>query len=237
MSKRARFLVIGDGRVAKHTVHYFGQLGLDVLQWSRSSGKALEPLVSKATHVLLLISDRCIDSFYVSYPQLQAKVTVHFSGSVTCEGVLTAHPLMTFSTDLYDMEDYTSIPFICHEGGMAFEDMLPGVPNPHYRIPADAAAYYHGLCVMANNFTSLLWNKCYREFSSKWAIPKESLWPILRRTCRNLQERPETALTGPLVRNDMSTINKNLNALQGDPYQQVYRAFVDAELSKRKEKQ
>ena len=36
------------------------------------------------------------------------------------------------------------------------------------------------------------------------------------------------ALTGPLARGDTGTIDLNLEALEGDSYQDVYRAFLRA---------
>jgi hypothetical protein len=33
-------------------------------------------------------------------------------------------------------------------------------------------------------------------------------------------------LTGPLIRNDQQTIEKNIQSLDGDPLQDLYRAFV-----------
>ena len=37
---------------------------------------------------------------------------------------------------------------------------------------------------------------------------------------------PESALTGPLTRNDQETIERNIHSLDGDPLQDLYRAFV-----------
>ena len=35
-------------------------------------------------------------------------------------------------------------------------------------------------------------------------------------------------LSGPLSRGDQATLQRNLEALKGDPFEQVYRAFVSA---------
>ena len=47
-----------------------------------------------------------------------------------------AHPLMTFGLDLYDLTTYRSIPFILDSGGTPFHELLPGLPNPSFTIPA-----------------------------------------------------------------------------------------------------
>jgi 2-dehydropantoate 2-reductase len=89
-------------------------------------------------------------------------------------------------------------------------------------------AYYHSLCVMANNFTTLLWQKFFKELSTQCQIPAQAALPFLQQTLLNLQHQHTTALTGPLARNDQVTINQNLQALTGDPFHAVYAAFVQA---------
>ena len=42
----------------------------------------------------------------------------------------------------------------------------------------------------------------------------------------NLIANSSTALTGPLVRNDKATIEKNIAALAEDPFQEIYKSFV-----------
>jgi hypothetical protein len=36
----------------------------------------------------------------------------------------------------------------------------------------------------------------------------------------------QTALTGPLVRNDQKTLQKNLQALKHDPFEKIYENFI-----------
>jgi hypothetical protein len=47
---------------------------------------------------------------------------------------------------------------------------------------------------------------------------------------RNVRLLGERALTGPLVRKDVDTLKKNLEALSGDSYMNIYRAFAEAHL-------
>lgn len=44
----------------------------------------------------------------------------------------------------------------------------------------------------------------------------------------NIVGNVRTALTGPLVRRDAETIAANLTALEGDPFHDIYAAFVRA---------
>ena len=82
------------------------------------------------------------------------------------------------------------------------------------------------MCVMAGNFSQLLWKGVSDRFAQQFELPAEALEPYLKQMMANFIQAPETALTGPLSRNDQQTIERNLSALEGDPLQDLYRAFV-----------
>lgn len=223
----APFGIVGDGRVARHFSHYFTLLGLQALTWSRrsSTGPPVEALAGCGT-VLLLIRDAAIVPFLEAWPELRSHRLVHCAGSLVVPGVACAHPLMTFGPRLYDRETYRSIPFVLDADSCPFEELLPGLPNASCTIPADERAYYHALCVMAGNFTALLWRHLFAQFEDRLRIPAAAAHPFLAQTAANLAADPSQALTGPLVRGDAATIAANLDALDGDAFQDVYAAFV-----------
>lgn len=229
MADSARYLIVGDGQVARHFRHYFSMLGLSTFTWSRRARLPLADVVPDATHVLLLISDRAIASFYQSHAGiLQNKICLHFSGSLRLDSIVSAHPLMTFAGDFFPEATYRSVPFILNQNEVVFQELLPGLPNPHFYIPSAAASYYHALCVMANNFTTLLWSKAMKEFQRRWGLPQEVLFPILRQTCAAIESSRGEALSGPIARQDWATIEANMAALSEDPYLSIYDAFVNS---------
>jgi predicted short-subunit dehydrogenase-like oxidoreductase (DUF2520 family) len=138
------------------------------------------------------------------------------------------HPLSTFASDLYDLETYRTIPFVCEEGTPGFADVFPTLPNPHYTLPAELKPLYHSLAVLAGNFTTLLWTKLFTTFEERLELPREVAVPYLRQIAANLERAPWSAPTGPIVRGDRQTIRANLAALGTDPYREVYTAFVRA---------
>lgn len=221
--------IVGDGRVARHFLHYFNLLGLPVRVWSRrvSAGAPIETLASCCT-VLLLIRDAAIVPFIDAWPALKDRRLVHFSGSLVTHAAEGAHPLMTFGHDLYDVATYRSIPFILEAGRTPFHQLLPGLPNPSFTIPPADRAYYHALCVMAGNFSTMLWLKLFAELERRFEIPALAAHPYLAQTTVNLLADGSLALTGPLDRGDVETIDENLKALEGDPFQDVYSAFARA---------
>ena len=220
--------VVGDGRVARHFTHYLSLLKIPFRQWSRSTQLNCADVLASCPIVLLLINDSVINDFIKSHSFLKEKCCVHFSGSLVTDFAYGAHPLMTFGTELYTLEEYKEIPWILEDSSPPFENLLPGLPNPHFVINKEKKGYYHALCVMSNNFTTLLWQKFFNTLEQEFQIPKQHLIPILQRSLKNIEKDHEAALTGPLKRGDRETIKKNLEALSDDAFYSIYQSFVTA---------
>jgi predicted short-subunit dehydrogenase-like oxidoreductase (DUF2520 family) len=190
-----------------------------------------------------------------------SKRFVHFSGALVTPLAVGLHPLMSFSKGFYEISQYEKIPFVCEKDGPGFSEIFPKLPNPHYSIDASQKAFYHALCVMSGNFTVLLWEKMFADLEGTLGVPAHAAIPYLEQVVRNLKAGrtdesgakllkessksslnlsgglsgkpvgPGSVLTGPLARGDLKTIQKNLDSLDGDPFQKIYKAFVEAHLS------
>jgi len=221
------FGIVGDGRVARHFRHYLKLLGLPVCAWSRRMGKSSPAqAVAACQTVLILISDREVVPFIETSPALRDKRLVHCAGSLVTPAAECAHPLMTFGPELYDLQTYRTISFVLDSGGTPFSELLPGLPNPSFTIAAEDRPYYHALCVMAGNFSTMLWVKLFDELQHRFGIPPSAAHPYLARMSANVIADAGRALTGPLVRGDRDAVAKNLKALDGDAFQAVYAAFA-----------
>lgn len=228
MRQVPHYLIIGNGRVASHMRHYFTLLHLSYSSWHRQQHHSqLIQALKLATHVLLLISDHAVDSFIAEHLQPHHSRLIHFSGSLVTDNAYGVHPLMTFSDGLYELEQYQAIPFIIDHDALPFEDLLPGIANQHMRLQKSLKPKYHALCVMSGNFSCILWQKFFNTLESEFNIPKSFAYLYLHQQTQNLLTRPQTALTGPLVRGDKITIEKNIAALENDPFQEVYQSFID----------
>ncbi len=225
-----RYGIVGDGRVARHMAHYFDILGLPHVDWSRRPTRNTSPsaTLSKCDVVLVLVSDAAIEELITANDDLREKTLIHFAGSLVTPLAKGMHPLTTFGADLYDRVTYEAIPFVCEEGEPRFEDVFPELSNPHYTLAAELKPLYHGLSVMAGNCTTLLWNKLFHTFEQQLQLPPSIALPYLRQVTANIEHAADTALTGPITRGDRDTIRANLVALSGDPYHDVYAAFVTA---------
>jgi len=231
------YAVVGGGRLARHFSEYFRLLKIPHTRWVRDNRslfntfasadaeQRLRETIGEADRVLLLVSDSAITTLLKQYPFLHERQLIHCSGALSFPGVAGAHPLMTFADRLYSLDTYQAVPFMC-EAGYKFNEILPGLPNPHFAINIEAKAHYHALCVMAGNFSQVLWKVVSDRFEQRLGLPAGALHPYLNQVTANFTEAPETALTGPLIRNDQHTIERNIHSLDGDPLQDLYRAFV-----------
>ena len=173
----------------------------------------------------MAISDDAIESFIDQNPELQNKELVHFSGGLVTDKAIGLHPLMTFGEELYELEFYQKIPFITEAES---SDVLTELPNPRFSISKKDKPLYHSLCVMSGNYTSMLWNKLFKDFEEKFELPKEVAQLYMEQVFQNIKNQGQKSLTGPLVRGDEKTILSHLRALQTDPYLSVYEGFVQA---------
>ncbi|MGB5131033.1 MAG: DUF2520 domain-containing protein [Steroidobacteraceae bacterium] len=231
------YALLGGGRLARHMHHYLSLLNLPVSGWARDPRSALNShaiddprmrlhaTVEPASHVLLLVSDAAIPEVVSHYPFLKEKTLVHCAGAFSFPGIAGAHPLMTFSDMLYGAELYCSVPFIVESGGR-FDELLPGLPNPHFEVAPENKARYHALCVMAGNFTQVLWQAVAVRFEGM-GLRAIALEPYLRQVTENFIAARGSALTGPLSRRDSTTIERDFNALAGDSLQNLFRGFLD----------
>ena len=231
------YALLGGGRLARHMHHYLSLLNLPASGWARDAKSAsnthaiedasarLRATVEPASHVLLLVSDAAIPQLVARYPWLQEKTLVHCAGAVSFPGIGGAHPLMTFSGNLYGLAQYRQLPFIV-ERGYPFDELLPGLPNPHFEIAPEDKARYHALCVMAGNFAQLLWQAVAGRFDDM-DLPAAALAPYLHQVTENFIAARGSALTGPLSRGDSVTIERDLGALSGDGLQNLFRAFLE----------
>ena len=218
--------LIGRGRVAAHMAHYLELEDRAVLTWHRGDDVAAEMALESAEVVLLAVSDDSIETVLRRNPTLGDRPVVHFSGSLVVDGADGMHPLMTFGPELYDLDTYRAIPFVTDRGGRTFAEIFPGLVNPTWTIEPELKPLYHALCVIAGNFTTLSWVKAMEDFEARLGLPASALRPFLERTAANTLERGAAALTGTLARGDSGTLDRDLEALAGDPYHEVYRAYA-----------
>lgn len=218
-------LIIGNGRLAKHLSHWCMLLQKSVQHWNRSENAPLN--LQNIDYVWLAISDDALVAFYheTLKPILNGQKVVHFSGTVHHEDLIAAHPLMTFSHDLYDLATYNKIYF----GLTGAETLAEALPfsNSYFKLRAEDKPLYHALCVASGNLPQLLWSQTSPQFADL-KVPQEAVKNFLQQSLTNFFTQGPQAITGPIVRNDQTTIAKNLSALEkiNLKLKNIYQSFL-----------
>jgi 2-dehydropantoate 2-reductase len=225
MRQIPKYLIIGSGRLSNHLAHYFTLSNVAFNVWQRSNNN-FDELVSISDVIILAINDDAIAAFIEQHPIIRNKILVHCSGSLSLNDAIGLHPLMSFAKELYSHRSYKEIPFVIDCKVEDFRNIFPQLENKVYVISKSQKAYYHALCVMSGNFATILWSKLFKELESTFNIPHEAAFFYLDAITRNLVTDYTSALSGPLVRNDTATINKNLDALRDDNFLPIYKAFL-----------
>jgi predicted short-subunit dehydrogenase-like oxidoreductase (DUF2520 family) len=218
--------IVGNGKVARHMQNFFFLKEIPCISWSRSNKTNPKIILKNSNIIFLAITDSSIHNFIEENNWIIKKFLIHFSGSLSCKYAHGIHPLMTFSDDLYEPSIYEKIPFIHEEEGPSFKEIFPSLNNPCFKISIEKKAWYHAQCVMASNFTVLLWNNFFKKMKEDINIDQLHTIPFLEQTFNNIFKNSKNALTGPFQRKDTVTIKNNYQALSSDSFQEIYSAFI-----------
>ncbi|MCB0348675.1 MAG: hypothetical protein KDD37_07555, partial [Bdellovibrionales bacterium] len=85
-----KILIIGNGQIAQHWMHYLNLLHIPFTHWFRKSKKDLLP--DSYTEVFLAVTDKAIPDVLSTFPWLLNSNVIHFSGANYIDGTLGLHP-------------------------------------------------------------------------------------------------------------------------------------------------
>lgn len=224
---KSKYLIVGNGRLAKHFIHYFNLLGIPHIQFTRTSNLPFNEAAKDTDKILVLIKDDFIEEFiYQNRNSVSTdKIWIHSSGMLSLENVESAHPLASFTDSFFDLEFYKSIPFATERGKLPFQKLFPELPNPSFEIDKESKAIYHTMCSIAGNFTTILWQNFFKFIEENLKVEKSFAYPYLKSILFNLINSNDP-LTGPLKRNDINTIQNHLKQINNTPLEDVYKAFI-----------
>jgi predicted short-subunit dehydrogenase-like oxidoreductase (DUF2520 family) len=235
-NNQCSYLIVGNGRLSKHFQHYFSLKNISFKVWTRRSGESFLSFAHSAKSILVLIKDDEIKDFLESHQNKLSKdkIWIHCSGMLSTNLAESAHPLLTFTEELYGLEKYESISFITEKGRKNFKELFSELKNPSYTIESSEKILYHAFCVLSGNFTTIMWQFFFNYLRSQ-NIPESAAFPYLSSITENLLSKSEP-LSGPLQRNDQKTINKHLESLNDHPLKMIYVSFLEAYDKMMKEK-
>jgi 2-dehydropantoate 2-reductase len=223
--------IIGNGNLATHLAHYFTLVKLPWQQWSRKThALAVLKRYCLTSHTLIVaIKDDAIPSFIEDHlAPLPTCTIIHCSAVHSIPGTFCVHPLASFGPLLYDLPTYTTIPLIVDMNQQKHLQSKISVhlSNPIYAIDPKQRPLYHALCCIAGNFSTLLWQYTLHHSQQHLNLNAEVFHPYLATLSKQLRHQPQTALTGPLVRQDEVTLAQHLETLKQEPMLPLYQAFI-----------
>lgn len=191
------FTILGRGRAGRALAEAWGDRAALLPGTARPAGPVLLAVPDGAVAALARhFSGRC----------------VHLSGSLHLDGVPSAHPLTSFDGAAADWRGTPlALTGDVPEGLVAAFTDLGFAP---FNLPADLKPLYHACAVLASGHAATLWLGA-RELLARQgvALPGRGLAPLAQATLRNVEAHGAAGRTGPFVRGDAATIERDAAAL------------------------
>lgn len=201
-----------------------------------------EDLISASDAVFLTVPDSDITEIYNSLPKelLSGRQICHCSGAMSAEEAFTnvaeysakgtsIHPLFPISSKTESYRELHNA-FFCIEGDCAKEwsAVLSGMGNSTRIIPSDIKSRYHAACSVASNLVCGLMAESAELLEQCGFTEEEALSALEPLAMSNMKRiftvGPTAALTGPVERNDVSTVKKHIACINGGNDSDIYRA-------------
>ena len=181
--------------------------------------------------ILIAVSDRAIGdaTSSLALPLHKGRIVLHTSGAMGCEvlspltiaGLHTGsiHPLFSFARYDLSADDLRGTHYAVDgdETALPVAELLARALGGYpFRLPADKRALYHAGAVVASNYLVTLLATAARQLSLCGLTEEDglrALLPLVRGTLDNLSAVGKIALTGPIARGDIPTIDKHLHTL------------------------
>jgi predicted short-subunit dehydrogenase-like oxidoreductase (DUF2520 family) len=239
-------VIMGAGRMGQGLALALGQGGHPVVLVSRSSHPVVPPLrlhqgprdraVRSAAVVLLAVPDRAIaplSAELASQSGIGSSHTVlHLSGlqdrealsalAPTGAALGSFHPLQTVSDPATAAERFAGA-YAGVEGDeraiAVAETLARSLRMTPVRVPSEAKPAYHAGATFAANYTTALVAVAERlalEAGIPPEVARRLYLPLIRGAAANLEAGPAAALTGPVRRGDVETVQAHLAALRPD---------------------
>ena len=202
----------------------------------------LEELLRESTVIFITVPDGAITDVFNNIRELgiSGKLICHCSGAlsageafpdISTSGAqgLSIHPLFPVSSK-YDSYKELGNAFFCLEGDRADEwrDILTSLGNPVRIIDGSVKVRYHAACAISSNLVCALAAESVSLLKECGFTADEALQALRPLAMSNMSKvfeaGPVSALTGPVERNDVSTVSKHLKCFGTDEERELYTA-------------
>lgn len=243
--------VIGAGKLSWHLCQQLFAKGFTIKQvFSRQLAKAqqlaklveaetsnnLDEINTNVDWVIIAVSDDAIKEVSETLSTSDALFT-HTSGSASIK-LLSKHknkgvfyPLQSFSKN--NKPNWGAVPIFVDANQKTEILTLTQIANSisNTVIPANDTqrTYLHLAAVFANNFSNHLFHIASSILKDS-DLPFSSIMPLIQETVNKLQyDEPNNLQTGPAIRGDNQTIEKQLELLEDKPsFKAIYKLLNDS---------
>ncbi|MDE6470206.1 MAG: DUF2520 domain-containing protein [Eubacterium sp.] len=214
------------------------------------SYKTIKELAKESRLIFITVPDSDIYDVYLQLKQydLTDKILCHCSGALSAEvfdGIeslgaygYSVHPALAVCDKLSSYREISNA-FFTVEGSSekmyVIEELFRKLGNPYQIISAENKCKYHASLVMSSNLVIALYHiasglleECgFSDFTAQ-----QVMTPLFLNNAQSVCDKGcSDALTGPVDRNDISTIEKHLSVLDNHSVSELYK-LLSAELLK-----
>jgi len=237
-------LIIGFGKLGSHLFHELKHTrkyhNIRAVKERRLAAGKYIKLVGSSDIIFLCVQDSKISSAVKRLQQadvnLKNKFIFHTSGALTSDelselaakGAITGsfHPVQSFAGKVTRKAGSFKGIYIAAEGTpkalKKMKDLALALQAIPFEIKKQNKIYHHICCVMSSNFLAVLNGKIADTGLKKIQINGfknrtffNIYMPLALQTLKNVADSgPVSALTGPIERNDIATVQAHLNALK-----------------------
>lgn len=196
-----------------------------------------DTLIARCALVFLTVPDAVLAEVAAAYPWRAGQRVVHCSGALGLDVLSAAkqrgaavgcfHPLQTFPAGLPAADAPARFQgIVCGiEGDEAVRHWLEALASDlgarGVSLHGVDRATYHAAAVLAGNDVVALASAAARAWTLAGLPPeqaREALAPLIRASAEGIGAHPlADALTGPVARGDVATVERHLQALKRDP--------------------
>lgn len=203
---------------------------------------SLEQLAADSEIIFITTSDDQIEGVVMQLCEASClragQLIVHMSGALSstilaplkaygCH-VYSMHPLQAFA-DVEKSVTELANAFFCLEGDekniSTLEDILHTCNNPYFKLQPEQKALYHAsACMLSNYLVTLIHNSLIlmEGLKIEHATAFKAMMPLVNSTLQNVMELgAKNALTGPIARGDISTVQKHFEAINASSKDQL----------------
>lgn len=251
--------IIGAGKVGNALAKAFFQSGITVdrvISKSADSARSVALITGaswsintsediNSDFIILCVPDNEIESVCNELGVISGSIVAHTAGTSTidilesldCRGRGVFYPLQTFS---HGREiDISTVPFLVEGADDDTENIIfrlaESISDSVFRLGSEDRKIIHLAAVFVSNFVNHLL-LAGEQLSSKTELPFSILQPLIEETVsKAIEIGPLSAQTGPAVRNDLNTIEKQIDLLSFYPeFSEIYKAVTRSIIKNKK---